>query len=77
MTGVEYTILAVCLLGQTLADFAAPIGINRLLKSVIIISGGDFLFIIVSVTWKPGVQIPLSSHGSGSCGSLLGQSSRV
>ena len=73
MAGVEYMILSACLIGQTLAVFAAPIGINRLLKSVIIICGSDFLFIIVSVTWKPAVQIPLFSHGSGSSGSLLGQ----
>jgi hypothetical protein len=65
MTGVEYMVLSVCLIGQTLAVFAAPIGINRILKSVIIICGSDFLFSIVSVTWKPGVQIPLFSHGSG------------
>jgi hypothetical protein len=70
-------ILSVCLIGQTLAAFAAPIGINRLLKSVIIICGSDFLFIIFSVTWKPGVQIPLFGHGSGSFASLLGQSSEI
>ena len=76
MIGVEYMILSVCLIGQILAAFAGPIGINRLLKSVItIICGSDFLFNIVSVTWKPAVQKPLFSHGSGSFGSLLGQSS--
>jgi hypothetical protein len=70
-------ILSVCLVGQTLAAFAAPIGINRLLKSVIIIYGSDFLFIVVSVTLKPAVRIPLFSHGSGSFGFLLGQSSGI
>jgi hypothetical protein len=35
-------ILSVCLIAQTLAAFAAPIGINRLLKSVIIIYGSDY-----------------------------------
>ena len=70
-------ILSVCLIGQVLAVFAAPIGINRLLKSVIMIRRSDFLFIIVSVTWKPAVQIPLFSHGSGSSGSLLDQLSRM
>ena len=77
MAGVEYMILAVCLIGQTLAEFAAPIGINRLLKSVIIICGSDFLFIIVSVIWKPAVQIHLFNHGSGSFVSLLGQASEI
>ena len=77
MTGVEFMILTVCLIGQTLAVFAAPIGINRILKSVIIICGSDLLFIIVSVTWKAVAKIPLFSHGSGSFGSLLGQSSEI
>ena len=70
-------ILSLCLIGQTVAVFAAPIGINRLLKSVVIICGSDFLFIFVSVTWKPAVPIPLFIHGSGSCGSLLGQLSEI
>ena len=70
-------ILSVCLIGQTLAVFAAPIGINRLLKSVVIIYGSDFLFIIFLVTWKPAVQILLFGHGSGSFGSLWGQSSEI
>ena len=77
MTGVEYMILSVCLVGQALAVFAAPIGINRLLKLVIIICGSDFLFIIFPVTWKPAVQIPLFGHGSGSFGFFWGQSSEI
>ena len=36
----------------------------------------DFLFIIVSVTWKPAVQIRLFGHDSRYCGSLLGQLSK-
>ena len=77
MAGVEYVILSLCLIGQTLAVFAAPIGINRLLKSAIIIFVQDFLFTIVSVTWKPAVQIPLFGHGSGSFGSSLDRSSEI
>ena len=46
MAGVEYIIITVSLIGDSLAVFVAPIGINRLLKSVIIIYGSDFLFII-------------------------------
>ena len=73
MTGVDYIILSMCLIGQTFAVFAAPIGINRLLRSVIIICGSCLQFIIFSVTWNPAVQIPLFGHGSGLSGSLLGQ----
>ena len=73
MKGVEYMILAVCLIGQTFAVFAAPIGINRLLKSVVIIRGSDVLFNILLVIWKPAVQIPLFGRGSGSFGSFWGQ----
>ena len=43
MTGVEYTILSVCLIGLSLAAFASPIGIYRLLKSVVRVCGCDFL----------------------------------
>ena len=77
MTGVEYMILSACLIGQTFAVFAAPIGINRLLKSVVITCRNDFLFIIFLVTWKPAVQILLFGHGSGSFGSFWGQSSEI
>ena len=77
MPGVEYMILSACLIVQNLAAFAAPISINRLLKSVIIFCGSDFLIIIVTVIWKPVVQIPLSSLGSGSFVSSLGQSSEI
>ena len=73
MAGVDYIVISVCLIAQTLAGFAAPVGINRLLRSVIINVEKRFLFIILSVTWKPVVQIPLFGHGSGSSGSLLGQ----
>ena len=77
MTGVEYTILSVCLIAQTLAVFAAPVGINRLLQSVVIIFGSASIFINFSVTWKLAVQIPLFGHGSGSFGSYWGQQSEI
>ena len=77
MAGVEYMILSVCLIGQTFAAFASPIGINRLLKSVFYNLWKRLLILIASVTWKPAVRIPLSVHGSGSSGSLLGQSSEI
>ena len=77
MAGVEYMILSACLIGQTLAAFTSPIGINRLLKSVIIICKSNFLFIIVLVIWKPVVHMPLFSPGSGSFVSSLGQLSEI
>ena len=46
MAGMEYMILSVCLIGHGLAGFASPIGINRLLKSVVIIYGKDCLFLL-------------------------------
>ena len=46
MAGVEYIILSVCLIGHGLAGFASPIGINRLLKSVVIIYGKDCIFLL-------------------------------
>ena len=70
-------IITVSLIGDSFAVFAAPIGINRLLKSVIIICGSEFLFFIFLVTWKPAVQIPLFGHGSGLSVSLLGRLSRM
>jgi hypothetical protein len=47
-------ILSVCLIGQTTGSFAAPIGINRLLKSAVIIYANDCLFIIAPSYMETG-----------------------
>ena len=51
MTGKEYMILSACLAGQTIANFAAPIGLNRLLKSVIMACANDWLLFIIASSY--------------------------
>jgi hypothetical protein len=50
MAGVDYIVLSVSIIGLSLGSFAAPIGINRLLESVIVICG--------SVSYSSLSQLP-------------------